>query len=72
MVSLSSIGRLLWMGTLLFGLNACFATGEVAPNGDLSDATDAADATDATDAADATDGSDSNGSNRCDRFHRCQ
>ena len=48
MVSLSSIGRLLWMGMLLFGLSACFATGEVAPNGDLSDATDAADATDAT------------------------
>ena len=49
MVSLSSIGRLLWMGTLLFGLNACFATGEVAPNGDLSEAVDTADATDATD-----------------------
>ena len=73
MVSLSSISRLLWMSTLLFGLNACFATGEVTPNGDLSDVTDVADATDpsdgsdsseqtdatdSTDASDATDGTD--------------
>ena len=64
MVFPSSISRLLSISTLLLGFNACFATGEVTPNGELSDATDASDTTDPADPADASESS--NGSDQSD------